>query len=235
MSTFVELCQEVAKDSGTISNLGQPATVTGQIGRLSRIVDWTKDAYNDIQRRNENWRWMQSDFTGQTIAGTRNYNAASMSISERFASWVFRDFWDMEKFSLYLTADGPAEEGYLRYVDYEDFRRHYLYGNYSLREGKPTVVSINNADELVFYPKPDDIYTVRGQYRKSEQILTLDADVPEMPSEYHQAIKWRALILLGTYDEAMEQAPIWQKNYLDIIARLVDNQLPRITTGGPLA
>jgi hypothetical protein len=67
--TFLELVQMTAQQSGTIQGV-KPTTVTGQADRLKQIVDYVREAYIDIQNAHRGWRWMQSTFTGQTVAGT---------------------------------------------------------------------------------------------------------------------------------------------------------------------
>ena len=87
----------------------------------------------------------------------------------------------------------------------------------------------------MFYKIPDAVYTIRGEFYRGPQILTLTADVPEMPLAHHDAIKWRALILLGTFDEAPEQIPQWKEFLGEYMAPLVRKNTPRIQLPGPLA
>lgn len=235
MSTFLELCKSVAQDSGTIPDLNAPATVTSQTGRLLRIVGWTRDAYKDIQRHREDWRWMQHEFTGSTVADVQAYLADAIGVTSRFASWTFRDEAGVAIASIYDPTESRATEGFLTDIPYEIFRRNYMYGAGVNERGKPIYVSVDPQDRLVLWPTPDKTYIVRGMYRKSPQILAADADIPEMPSSYHEAIKWRALILLGTFDEAMEQLPLWAASYREQIAALERTQTPRVRMGGPLA
>jgi hypothetical protein len=235
MATFLELCRQVSRDSGTISDLNAPVTVTGQQGRLSRIVQWTADAYHDIQTNRDDWRWLKAIFTGQTIADVQSYNAAAMGITERFDGWIYPSFDTHPRFSVFLTADGPANEGFLRQIPWDTFRQRYMFGANSLDRGAPVLFSVTPQDELIFYPTPDAQYTIRGDYRRSPQILSADADIPEMPIAHHDAIKWQALILLGTFDEAFDQIQLWQRQLAKHMAALERKQTERITLGGPLA
>ena len=58
--TFLELCQRVDEESGTVAG-GQPTTVTGQSGRLKTIVQWTAEAYQRIQTMRSTWLWLETE------------------------------------------------------------------------------------------------------------------------------------------------------------------------------
>ncbi len=73
MSSYLELCQAVARDSGTVSDLTAPSTVASQTGRLLRIVNWTAEAYEHIQLERDDWRWLRKEFDGSTLATVRRY------------------------------------------------------------------------------------------------------------------------------------------------------------------
>ncbi len=154
MPTFLALAQAVARDSGTVSDLTAPATVTGQTGRLSRIVNWTADAYGDIQRRRDDWRWLRREFSGQTIAAVQRYASTGLSISSRFKHWVFHSDGGEPTFSIFKTADGQSGEGWLAYVPWHEFRRIYLFGSAADDTGKPAYVTVDPQNKLVLYPIP---------------------------------------------------------------------------------
>jgi len=233
MSTFLELCQAVARDSGTVSDLTSPSAVTGQTGRLLRIVNWTAEAYGDIQRRRDDWRWLRKEFEGATLATVRRY--ALNVTTERFKHWVFESEDGNDTFSVYKTSEGQSTEGWLQYVPWDEFRRTYMFGSVADDTRKPTHISVDPASQLVLWPIPDAVYTIRGEYYRGPQILAADSDTPEMPLAHHEAIKWQALILMGTFDEAVEQVPAWAEFLKWHIAALERKHTPRIQLPGPLA
>lgn len=235
MSTFLQLCQDVARESGTVPNIGEPSTTTDQSGRLLRIINWTASAYADIQRHKNYWRWLHADFSGETISGTREYSASAMSVSTRFSRWIFHGEQGDNLFTTYKASEGQDTEGFLTFVDWANFRRKFAIGSAVSDTGKPAYVTVNDQNELVFYPTPDAGYTVRGVYYKSPQTLSADDDVPEMPEDFHIAIQWRALMLLGAYDEAPNQVPNWTAEYFKVMQDLRSHQLPRIRQAGALA
>lgn len=232
--TFLELCQTVARESGTISGT-RPTTVVGQTGRLLNVVSWTAEAYRMIQRERTDWRWLDGEFSGNTVVSQGDYTPAQMGIASRFVGWRLGPANAKNSLSAYLTATGRADEHWLVFTEWDEFEPVYRFGADASRTGRPVAFSIDRANRIALWPAPDAVYTLRGRYRQGAQNLTVDADVPEMPEENHYAIVWRALILLGTYDEAAQQLPAWQAFYAEQMKNLRNAQLPRISLGGPLA
>jgi len=240
MASFLQLCQKVASESGTVNGTF-PSTVVGQTLRLGKIVRWTNDAWRQIQNASATWRWMQSEFSGPTVAGTQRYayNAAGFVDSiaaaaiSRHAAWLYSDRGCDSGISLYDPAIGVSDEGPLHFEDWDDFYKKRLRGTQNT--GKPSVFTIAPDNKLVFSYTPDAVYTVRGRYRKDVQELTADADVPECPARFHDVIVDVALMMLGTHDEAPAQIPLWQMRRSFNFCNLERDQLPRMTLAGPLA
>lgn len=232
---FLELCQEVADESGTISASGEPLSVTGQSGRLRKIVNWTREAYDRIQSESDDWRWLKTEFTGSLLAGTQRYTALSLGITSRFSHWLYRENDEGPATFVYKTASGQATEGEMFFRPWEAFRTNFLRGDTATQTGTPAWFSIDDQDRLVFHPTPDATHTIRGTYYRSAQTLAADDDVPEMPARFHRAIKWNALVRLATFDEAPEQIGMFQSELTAIMNDLRGHQLPRLRIGGPLA
>lgn len=236
MATFVELVQDLARESGTEPNIGDPATLSGVTGRKLRMKHFVADAWREIQRIQDNWRWMYAQFSDTTISGTRDYDASAMGLTPaRFSRWAIFDEEGQPCITSYLTANGQDEEAFLTYAPWAEFYRTYLVGEAASKTGKPQVVTVDPNRSLQFYPIPDDSYTIRGRYYKAPQVLSDDSDTPECPAEYHDAIKWLALVQLAVFDENREQLPAWQNKYMAELTNLRNGQLPPINMAGPLA
>lgn len=233
--TYLELCQEVARESGTISTIGLPASVTGQTGREARIVSWVDMAWNDIQTTRENWRWMRLNFVGQTVANVRNYQWDALGIASRFSHFVYQGEDGDNLISLYKTSEGEGNEGLLSFVEYNEFRRTILVGASEEQTGHPRLYTINDQGSLALHPIPDDVYTIRGRFHRAPQALVNDSDVPEMPAQFHRAITYRALMLLAQHDEAQLQYQFAASEFNRYMDRLEQHQLPRFTLAGALA
>ena len=234
MSTFLELCNDVARESGTFKDIPAFATMNGVTGRGLRVKNWVASAYRDIQISNNGWRFLMADFSGETLNGVREYNAAALGIDTRFRRWVQHDHDGQQTTTIYKTSNGAAFEVPLRFIDWSNFRVQALTGPAAAQTGQPTAYSIDNQDRIVLFPTPDDAYTLRGVYMKSPQMLSSDAEVPELPETFHPIITYRALLKLGVFDESPEQMPIWEAEMKLLYGQLAIEQLPPIRLQGPL-
>lgn len=228
MSTYLELCQKAARESGAIPS--GPTTVTGQTGRLQKVVGWVADAWIEIQNKHNAWQWLRAEFSGSITASTARYTGVSFSLT-RFSRWIVG--LDRDALTLYDTALGVADEGALSYIEWEDWRRRY--GRGAQTENRPTDYAISPASELCFGPVPNGAYTVRGEYMKSPQTLSADGDTPECPAEFHDVIVWLACRRLQDHDEGMMMSALAMRNADEYLASLERNKLPRIRLAGPLA
>lgn len=230
---FVTLCRRVAQESGTINNGGVlPLTVTSQGGRLAKVVGWTQQAWVDIQNDRRDWRWMKAEFDNTLLASTPRYTPLSLGITGRFRAWA-EDQRGYQPLSLYDPDLGLSDEGAMRQISWESWRHNY--GRGAQTEGKPGFYAISPRNELCFGSVPDRVYAVRGEYWRSAQFLTVDADTPEMPEQYHMAIVWKAVMLLHQHDEGVPNANMAAMNLDLAVRQLVADQTPEITAGGKVA
>ena len=234
---FLELVQMTVQQSGTIQGV-RPQTVAGQVDRLKQFVDFVREAYIDIQNSHRAWRWLNSRFVGQTVASQRFYLGTDFFDERdnipitRFSQWGFKGDMSDAGLSMYDPLKGPAEEGPLRFLDTDTF--YETQGRGVQTPGKPQFYSIDNQNRMVVSPLPDGVYTLRGRYRKSAQMLTLDGDIPEMPVDFHTVIKDAALCYLEAFDEG-PRIPVYRLRMLPNWSMLESHQLPQVVWGSPLA
>lgn len=224
---FRELCQMVARESGTVSG-AQPLTVVAQTGRLGKIVFWTAEAWRQIQNRRSRWFWMEGEFDGETAADTARYTATSFSL-DRWSAWIRRP----GTLTIYLESLGVSDERELIFMPWDMYRRTYDRGTQT--SNYPVHYAISPAGELCFGPIPDDVYIVQGIYRKSPQTLEADGDIPEMPEQYHDLIAWDALQLLAEHDEGEIQIAVAVRRSRELKADLERDQLPQMELPDALA
>ncbi|GAA4108863.1 hypothetical protein ACFFTN_01455 [Aminobacter aganoensis] len=235
---YLALCQRVASESGTVSGV-KPTTVVGQVDRLAKIVRWVDDAWRQIQNAHSTWLWMQAEFYGPTVASQQRYaysafnDLATASTITRFADWIYSSNDVDSGITIYDPSIGVADEGALIFRDWEWFYRTQLRGTQS--EGKPSMFAIAPDSKIVLSWTPDKVYTIRGRYRKDTQVLAADADIPELPTRFHDVIVDIALMLLGTHDEAPTQIPLWRMRQSEKFSNLERDQLPRMSLGDTLA
>ncbi len=237
MSTFLELCQDVARESEVVSGVA-PTTVTGQTGDLLKIVARTREAWRDIQisqnrvvAENGGWRFLRKAFptTAVLIVNTVRYMPTSLNITDH-GEWI-----DGARITIWDPDIGVSDQGPLTFIDWPSFMQLYLEGTQTA--SKPVNWSVSDDGELCVGPMPDKAYPIRGLYRRAAQVLTADDDEPLCPEDYHQVIVWKSIMKLVQADEAprtvLEDAT---RNYLDLMSALEASQLGRITVRSrPLA
>lgn len=234
MSTNLELCQAVARDSGTISGVA-PTTVAGQTGRLLKIVGWVQEAWNIIQNLHPDWLWMQREFSGTITTASDRYSASDLSISS-FEEWVLPDEHGRNKLTVYPVADGVGQEHEINYIEFEEWRRRYARGTQVA--APPVHYSVDFQNKLCFGPIPSANHIVKGLYRKANQVFSANGDIPEMPARFHDMIKHGALLLLSEFDEAAFPVAAERRKYASFMTALEQSQLfrgKRIITAKPLA
>lgn len=235
---FLALCNQVASDSATFDE-GALSTVVAQTGRKAKVVRWTNMAWRSIQNAHVAWRWMQSEFSLATVIGTQRYagtsatdTIASATIT-RFAEWINCGLGE-NRIRLYDSTIGLADIGPLQFEPWEIFYARRV--NTAAATGKPTRFSIDPANKLCLSPVPDSAnYVVVGPYRKSPQTLAADADVPELPTDFHDVISSVATGFLQLHDEGMQMLPLWKLRENRDFCTLEARQLPPMTFSGPLA
>ncbi|MEQ1888651.1 MAG: hypothetical protein ABL951_05655 [Alphaproteobacteria bacterium] len=231
MSTFLELCGIVARESGAASS-SSITSVTGNTGELEKIVSFTNDAWQYIQNKHESWQWMRTEFLSDAIIGTARYTAASFSITD-WADWI-TDTPDFRTFSLYDPALGVADEYAITHVDYN--RWFAMYGRGSQTNSRPTYWAESPSGEFCLGAIPDLAYRVRGRYRQTNQVLAANGDTPNMPSRFHLLIAYHALVLMAGHDEAAQTYADNKAKARDLMFALERDQLPKMRMmGGTVA
>lgn len=232
MSTFLQLCSLLATRSGAIGTA--PVTVAGQTGRQAKCVDWIMNAWEIIQSDFADWNWMQAEVaaTALTISQT-GYTGAQLGIATRFAA--FKGDRDVDgilyrPWTLYDNSIGQSDERALREISFVQWRETYDRGSHDAQ--RPTVYALAPDNTIRFGSKPDKAYRVRGEYRKTPQILAADADTPEMPDRFHQIIVWRAIMLIAGHDESDPAYNQAAQKYGEIMLALQRECLPAINLGG---
>tara|TARA_R110002096_G_C14661910_1_gene728353 strand:+ start:35889 stop:36614 length:726 start_codon:yes stop_codon:yes gene_type:complete len=241
MSTFLKLCQDVTRECGVAGGADaspKPLSVVGQTGELNRIVHWVADAYLEIQN-GQNWRWLRKKFTVDTVAGTDTYafgdctDVDDASVITRFKSWRLDDQRNPPK--IYLTSTGLGGQVLLTWAPWDNFEYLYKTGSLQSQTSQPVHITVNPKDEIQLGITPNDIYTLIGDYHKSAQILALDADIPEMPTAYHDLIKYQAMEFYGLFESAPEIVSRAQNGMKRLRNQLKRNQDPQYRIAGPMA
>lgn len=206
---YLQICQDVVRESGTISGDTTPSTTSGQSGRTLKVVNWVSKAWQEIQNLHDDWLWMRTEFTGTITQGAARYTAASFNLT-RWSRWIT----DEHVVTIYDTSIGVADEGEIRQITWETWRARY--GRGAQVQRRPVEYAISPQGEFCLGPFPDRGYMLRGEYQKSAQTLALDTDVPELPdASLHSVIVWRALLSLAQFDEGQWPTGVAQVRCID--------------------
>jgi hypothetical protein len=238
MSTYLQISNDLARESGLSGAASSISAVTGQSGQALRVVEWVARAYKDIQNRH-NWRWLRSTFTVNTSSGDDTYAFGDCTDSRlsatitRFKCWWPYDENGAPNVKRYLTSGGVGGEGWMTYLPWANFRAIFKIGTQN--NGQPVNFTIDPQNNLVLGPKPDGTYTITGEYQMSAQALAADSDTPEFHSDYHDLIVWYALEKYGRFSAAPEALQQAQRESSRLMRQLEATQLPAIGFGGPLA
>ena len=126
----------------------------------------------------------------------------------------------VQAIDLILTTDG-----YEKRLLYKDIR--WIEDNFP----DPDDNTVNPANPPIYYyfynetirvfPEPDTAYTVTLRYIKKPTILSADADVPEIPSEFEEILVSGAAYRVLQAKDNYDQAGIHQNKYDEILQKLV--------------
>lgn len=201
---FLQMCQFVQAQVGTSQDLPWqgPSTVTGQVGQYLEFVHWVNMAYKSIQLDQPDWLWMWKKTTFRLTAAKNQYSVADIQgqISD-FENWKQLHFTNDVRYVLvYDTNTGVADETFCYFYKYQDYRGWR--DRSVLPTGKPAYITLDPTGSGVYLemsPIPDagtgNSYTIVFDYRPIIDVLTTDNSLPlQMPSRYHEAICWKAIM-----------------------------------------
>lgn len=245
MSTLLEICQAVCREGGIPGGEGALSDVaaSSNSAEIKRIVGWAKSAWLEIQLKHQHsglyWRWMRVGFTLTTVDGTSEYGWDNAALNDdetgsditRFRKWMIKDYDDPP--SIYLQSAGVGTEGFLTFLDWNDFKYLYRVGNQN--DQQPVHISITPQNKLVLGPAPNGIYIASGDYLRGNQSLAANADTPDMPADFHDLIMWKALLTYALDKPAPELATRAEYMVDMYMGMLEADQLSEIPTAGPMA
>lgn len=213
---YLQLTQRLHRELGR-SGAGPTAFATATKDHL-RLFDWINDAWRNIQTEAREWKWMRRQLEFSTNLVTTAYTGSAAGAAD-FGRW--RRINDDYTVRAYLAA-APTNVWRLTYLPLDQYRR--LYEDVPPAAAKPDRWTIDDAERLVITPPSNVVYKVRADYQIAPQDLDEDADIPDMPSEYHILLVWKALMEGGMYDAAPEVLTRAGTNHRDMRSRLEVNQ-----------
>lgn len=222
---FLQLVQKLSQECQIPGN--GPTSVANQTGESRNLVNWTRDAWEEIQTLHQEWKFRQKEFNFVTQANKAFYSPTEVGIAADFSSW------DPSLMCLYTTAQG-SDITELPPVSHQQYERYYKIATQA--PGRPVCHAVRPDMSLALGPKPNNAnFTISGWYRATPQILTEAEDVPNMPEEFHKIIVYYAMINYAVAEAAGEIYDGASRNYKKLITRLELHQLPVIDMPDTLA
>lgn len=237
--TYLQLANDLAREGGVSGSASSISSTANQTGEALRIVNWVKQAHNEIQSRHANWRWMRSKWTysitssNDTFAGTDCTDSRLSTTVTRFARWIPYDDAGASNVKIYLTSGGVSGERWFTVIPWAYFVALYRRGTQN--SGPPVHCSIDPQNKLVVGPVADATYTLSGEYQMSALEFSADGDTPEFPSRFHDLVWLRALEKYGRYHAAPEALSRSEVEGGRLLRELEQDQLPMISFAEPLA
>lgn len=229
---FLQLVQRLRRKC-RVAGSG-PTSLTGQNEEYNRLIDWTNEAWMKIQRlHEEQWKFMRASCSAVTVNGQAAYGNTEFGVTD-IGQFVL-NYETGDTFRCYQTAAGPASEQFLEVIDYDEWRNRYLFGALRTSYQRPTCVAVGPDEKLYLGPIPTAGWTITGDYIRMPSEMAVAADIPSLPTRYHMAIVYRAMMLYGVSEAAPEVYQDGQADFNAIITEMERTQLPRIRLGGPLA
>jgi hypothetical protein len=221
--TYLQLCQRARQEAG-IAGAG-PSGVENQTGKLLKLVDWVSQAWVDIQVKRPNWSFMWEEFSFETVEDQRDYVPSALSPSLADLS-----LWDKESFLVYKSSLDQNDQNQMEWIEYPRWRSLYRSGMEIRESDRPGNVTALPNNNLRFEPRPDDIYTIEGEYKRVAQVLAADADVlTNFPDDFEMIVVWQALKYYAFFEDAPEVMDEAETNFDNLLVRLEAQQLPQMS------
>tara|TARA_Y100000034_G_scaffold126172_1_gene177010 strand:+ start:1583 stop:2272 length:690 start_codon:yes stop_codon:yes gene_type:complete len=208
MSTYLELCQDMARDIG-IPGTG-PSSITPTAEEEKDVVRYIKDADRDIQNTWFNWDFLWAEYSTTTSSGTSTITSPS----------------DLAQWNIDSVVYDPTAENWqpLEFVPWKNYREDYKYG--TVDSAVPEVFSIKPSNVMDLYPTPDASTTLTAEYWQTPTDLSADGSVSAIPVRYHRIIICRAKMFYAEQNDAAEVMAGSVSEFNDLLLKLEADQLP---------
>jgi len=225
---FVQLVGRLRRKCRVVG--ANPTTLANQPEEINRLADWINEAWMDIQLSRPNWNWMRSSFSFVTVNGQASYTPVQAGIAANtFANWK------RDTIRNYVTSAGLGSELEMTYRDYESWRDMYLFGANRTTFTRPNEFSITPDKQLALGPIGASGYTIEGDYYTVATELVADADTPALPSQFHMAIVYKAMMHYGASEAAQEVYQEGEAEFKRMMTRIANDRTQEIMIGSALA
>jgi hypothetical protein len=218
MSTYLVLCQNMARDVGIPGTGPSAVDATDLSEEENAVVRYVAQADQDIQSRWFDWDYLWSTATMTTISGTATLastNTTTGSFPTDLGNWKLGSVvWD------------PTSDSYqpLEYEPWNEYRDNYKYG--TVDSDIPEVFTYHPDNTLDFYPTPSSSTTVQAEYWATPTVMTADDDISAIPPRFHKIIIARAKMYYAENEDAPEIMAGALAEFEDLLDKLEADQCP---------
>lgn len=208
MSTYLQLCQDMAREVG-IPGTG-PSSVSPTAEEEQDIVRQVRDADLSIQRRWFNWNFLWAQHNTTTVVSDPDLPAPADLL-----------YWNIDS-----VVYNPNTNDYqpLVYVPWPEYRDEYKYG--VVDTGTPELFSIRPDNTIDLYPTPDSATALSAEYWKTPTALAANGDISAIPASFHRIIICRAKVFYAEQNDAPEIMASSVAEFNDLLDKLEAAQLP---------
>jgi hypothetical protein len=208
-----------------------PTSITGASNANLRLFYAIADAWREIQTDPMGWAWMRRSFDVPLVSGLDSIAGVASGLVD-FGRWRMPDDW--YDLMAYDPTASPTQKWKVKYVPRDQFMRQYK-DNPPAAAG-PQYWTIGLSNEIIFSPSADKDYQIAGEYFIAPTELAIDADVPDMPSQFHMINVWKAMVQVAQFDAAPENVSRANDKYEEMLSSLMLDQGPGLTINArPLA
>lgn len=184
-----------------------PATTSGQTDELAEIVDWTAQAFTDLQGMRPTWGWLKQQGSLAFATGTASQSLATVVAALPNFREIIPYTWNDhgQYVNSYITADfttlSATAMQQVTYVPWDFFAGHFTRG--AVASGRPIYVAVAPDQSIRVYPTPDQSYTLVFEYRCKPKVLTTSdgsVNLEDYPvtgcgllPEYQDIVVWMAV------------------------------------------
>ena len=229
MSTFLVLCQNMARDVG-IPGTGPSTTTTTDLSEEeTSVVRYVNQADQDIQSRWFDWDFLWSEASITAISGTSTLSSSNTGFPGTSTIGPLGN-WKLDSVVWDKTSDSYQ---ILDYMPWNEYREMYKYG--TIDSDVPEVFSVKPNGDLDLYPTPNAATTVSAEYWRTPVVMstilsgqtTADDNTSAIPSRYHHIIVTRAKMYYAENEDAPEIMVGSVSDFEDLLNQLESDQLPR--------
>jgi len=209
MSTYLVLCQNMARDIGIPGTGPSDVTSSSLSEEENAVVRYVKEADVDIQSRWFNWGFLWTEVTLTPTA-----DVSTLTSPSNLGNW---------KLDSFVLAKGTDSYQELEYMDWDDYNLEYKLG--SITSDTPEVFSVKPNNVIDLYPTPADTTAISAAYWKTPTEMSVDASESPIPSRFHKIITARAKIYYAENEDAPEILSGALAEFEDLLDKLEADQL----------